>query len=75
VKREYTVHHPTTYKFVPFLLGERSAPEKRLIVGAIPKILPSLDRIRENMGEKLQWAVKNGDLVAVKALVEQVCFM
>ena len=24
------------------------------------------------MGEKLQWAVKNGDLDAVKALVEQV---
>ena len=29
-------------------------------------------RASAKMGEKLQWAVKNGDLVEVKKLVEQV---
>ena len=64
------VHHPINSCS---LSRERSPTETRQIAGAIPKILPSLDKIRENMGEKLQWAVKNGDLDAVKALVEQVC--
>ena len=69
-EKVHTVHHPINSCS---LSRERSPTETRLTAGAIPKILPSLDKIRENMGEKLQWAVKNGDLDAVKALVEQVC--